>query len=364
MRSNKNILKALLVSLLFSSAGIMAVDGQVTVDATIDSLEMFVGQQSHIKLEVSMNAKSKLQLPIFKSGYMVPGVEVLEASKPDTEAINEGARLVISQIYTITSFDSAVYYLPPLRVMVDGKPYESKSLALKVLTLNVDTVHYDQFFGPKTVMAPPFSWHDWSAIFWMSVLLLLLSGASLYLYMRYRDNKPIIRHIKILPKLPPHKKAMQEIERIKEEKTWAQEDSKEYYTKLTDTLRTYIEERYGFSAMEMTSGEIIEKLMSLHDDEALNELRVLFQTADLVKFAKYSTLINENDMNLVNAIEFINQTKMEEDLNAKPQVKELTVGEKRSISEKRRLALYIAVCSLVSVGVLVWIVWRIYNLCI
>lgn len=34
-------------------------------------------------------------------------------------------------------------------------------------------------------------------------------------------------------------------------------------------------------------------------------------TADLVKFAKYSTLINENDMNLVNAIEFINQTKQE-----------------------------------------------------
>ena len=36
---------------------------------------------------------------------------------------------------------------------------------------------------------------------------------------------------------------------------------------------------------------------------------MLFQTADLVKFAKYNTLINENDANLVNAIEFINQTK-------------------------------------------------------
>ncbi len=37
----------------------------------------------------------------------------------------------------------------------------------------------------------------------------------------------------------------------------------------------------------------------------------LFQTADLVKFAKHSPLMNENDMNLVNAVEFINNTKVE-----------------------------------------------------
>ena len=43
----------------------------------------------------------------------------------------------------------------------------------------------------------------------------------------------------------------------------------------------------------------------------LDELRNLFRTADLVKFAKYSTLLNENDMNLVNAINFIDQTKIE-----------------------------------------------------
>ena len=89
------------------------------------------------------------------------------------------------------------------------------------------------------------------------------------------------------------------------------EDSKAYYTRLTDTLRKYIEERYGFNAMEMTSSEIIEKLTATQDEKALSELRHLFLTADLVKFAKYSTLINENDMNLVNAIAFIDQTKLE-----------------------------------------------------
>ena len=49
--------------------------------------------------------------------------------------------------------------------------------------------------------------------------------------------------------------------------------------------------------MEMTSGEIIERLMASHDRAAIEELKELFNTADLVKFAKYSTLINENDKN-------------------------------------------------------------------
>ena len=143
----------------------------------------------------------------------------------------------------------------------------------------------------------------------MSVLLLMLIAINYYFYLRLRDNKPIISHIKIVKRLLPHQKAMKEIERIKADKMVTSENQKEYYTKLTDTLRRYIEERYGFSAMEMTSTEIIDRLMQT-DQQSLDELRQLL-TADLVKFAKYSTMINENDANLVNAIDFINQTKLE-----------------------------------------------------
>ena len=61
--------------------------------------------------------------------------------------------------------------------------------------------------------------------------------------------------------------------------------------------------------MEMTSSDIIFHLKESGDQKMIAELTELFQTADLVKFAKYSTLINENDLNLVNAVNFIDQTK-------------------------------------------------------
>jgi hypothetical protein len=139
------------------------------------------------------------------------------------------------------------------------------------------------------------------------------------------------------------------------------ENQKEYYTKRTDTLRRYIEERYGFSAMEMTSSEIIERLMQT-DQQSLDELRQLFMTADLVKFAKYSTMINENDANLVNAIDFINQTKLENQPTETVEKPQLSEADQRSQNERRVLKMVIWSLVAVSVGLFSYVLYSIYQM--
>ena len=250
-----------------------------------------------------------------------------------------------------------------MEVLVDNKPYYSKALALKVYSVNVplDPNNPEQFFGPKTVMKAPFAWEDWyvaiaAVLLFVPFLLLLI-----FLIKRIRDDKPIIRKIKVEPKLPPHQVAMQEIERIKSEKIWQKGQPKEYYTELTDALRTYIKERFGFNALEMTSAEIIDKLLETNDKGALTDLRTLFQTADLVKFAKHNPMMNENDANLINAIDFINETKDTENENAKPQPTEITVVEKRSLRIKVLLGVCIVGLIIVLVGSIIYVVTELYN---
>lgn len=335
---------------------------QVTVDATIDTLLIRVGEQTKIHLQVSMDAGVQYDLPHY-ADTIVNGVECLEAGEPVVSELNEGKRLLVSRDYLVTSFDSGHYFLPPMEVLVDQKPYQSKSLSLKVMSVDVDVTKPNEFFGPKDVMDAPFEWEDWALIFWLSILLIPMIGLCAYFVIRYRDNKPIIKHIKLAPKLPPHQKAMNEIQAIKTEKNWNPEDSKEYYTRLTDALRNYIKERYNFNATEMTSSEIIEHLMDLKDEKALDELRQLFITADLVKFAKYYTQLNENDMNLVNAVEFINQTKVEVDPAELNKPEELTVEEKRSRTVKLSLLGGIVVLAILSVVVIGYIGMEIYELC-
>ncbi|NDV64414.1 BatD family protein [Bacteroides sp. 224] len=333
----------------------------VTVEARIDSLQILIGEQAKIQLEVSMDSKQHAVFPQFTDTLM-QGIEVLEVSQPDTQYLNNKQRLLITQEYTITSFDSALYYVQPLSVMIDEKEYKSNPLALKVYSIPVDTENPDHFFGPKDVMKAPFAWEDWWGLIAISFLAIPLLIVLIYLIIRVRDNKPIIRRVKVEPKLPPHVLAMKEIERVKTEKVWQKGEPKAYYTELTDIIRTYISDRFGFNALEMTSSEIVDQLTEIKEKEDISELKLLFQTADLVKFAKHNPLMNENDANLINAIEFINETKEPEVENQKPQPTEITIIEKRSLCAKILLISGIVILSASIIASFVYIGIQLYNL--
>lgn len=335
---------------------------QVSVETKIDSIQIFIGEQTDLTLSVTVKSGSRVNMPVFKpSQYITPGVEVLENSEADTFRLDNGL-VKISQRYTLTSFDENLYYLPPMKVTVDGKAYNSKSLALKVITVPVDTLHPEKFFPPKDVQDNPFLWEEWSSAFWLSVIFVLLGVIVFYLWTRLKENKPVVARVRIIKKVPPHQKALKEIQYLKDNRMSVSEDRKTYYTLLTEVLRKYIEERFGFNAMEMTSSEIISRLQSEGDDKMTNELRELFTTADLVKFAKYSTLINENDANLVNAIEFINTTKQENQPVVEKVEPKLTETDKRNIRSRKLLKMTIVVLAVAAMVLLALVVYQVYML--
>ena len=318
---------------------------QVTVTASIDSLQLYIGEQAKVKLEVSCPTESELSMPVYQD-LLMPGIEIVGEVQADTQYLNKSKQMLVSQEYTVTSFDSAFYYIPPFEVLVDSQSYSSNPLALKVYHFPVDTTNVEAIFTIKDIVRLKITFAD----LWVMLLAIVLFAGVVVLIMyfvkRYNDDKPILKRVTIAPKLPAHQVALKEMDRIKEEKSWQRDDVKQYYTELTDALRQYMEARFGFNAMEMTSDEIIEKLSEQPDKEWIGELRELFQMSDLVKFAKFKPLINENDMNLINAIDFINKTKVEEATPTEPQVQEIVVKEGRSPQQK---ALLIAAIALLGV---------------
>ncbi|MBQ6405375.1 MAG: hypothetical protein IJJ62_00825 [Prevotella sp.] len=322
------------------------------VTAKIEPIEMMIGEQAQVTLTINTEEGASIEWPKLQPRQeLVPGVEVIATTHP---VFNE-------MVITLTSFDGKLYSLPPFKVKVNGKESQTNELALKVIEVEVDTTKLDQFFGPKDVQDNPFLWSEWSPIFWLSVLMLVLTALGIWLFVRLRANKPIIARIKIVKRLLPHQKAMKEIEQIKADKMVTSENQKEYYTKLTDTLRRYIEERYGFSAMEMTSSEIIDRLMQT-DQQSLDELRQLFTTADLVKFAKYSTMINENDANLVSAIDFINQTKLENQPTEEVIKPQLSEADQKSQQSRRVLKIVIGVVVVAVIALLGYVLYSVWQL--
>ncbi len=346
---------AYIMTLLLATLTSAAQD--VVVEARIDSVAIMIGEQIGVTFTVSAPDNLPVVFPTFKPREeLTPGVEIVTVEQDDTT--HSDNRQTIARKILLTSFDEDAYKLPAQTIRVGQKEYQTNPLALKVLTVDVDTTNFDRFFPPKDVQGNPFQWSEWRGLYEMSILLFVLIVIGLYLYMRYKQNKPIISRILVVRHIPPHQKALTAIEKIKQDRHLATDDQKLYYTRLTDALRQYIQERFGFSAMEMTSAEIIANLQQVGDAKMLDELTELFATSDLVKFAKHSALINENDLNLVNAINFIDQTKTQEHEREERIVPKMSDNDRRLQQSRTIIRILISVIALAVLGILVWVGYK------
>lgn len=91
---------------------------------------------------------------------------------------------------------------------------------------------------------------------------------------------------------------------------------KEYYVQISDTLREYLENRFGVNITDMTTTQILNNINehNLLDNYNTEKIKKVLEISDLVKFAKYQPLQNENDNCLDLSFQIVNSTK--EEVNA------------------------------------------------
>lgn len=352
-------MKKLLSIILFSLLPVLSFAQSVKQE--IDSVEIFIGCQAHLKVSVQAKKGQKVVMPVFKpSEYITPGVEVLSNGEEKTEELDNNT-VETSREYTLTSFEDTLYYIPAVKVKVDGKDYQGSNLALKVITCEVDTLHPEMFFPPQDVQNPPFVLSEWTSIIYLGMVALLLFLLAIYFYKRLKENKPINFKFSFRKKLTPYEQAMKDITTLKNNGSSHSENQKDYYSALTDSLRNYIEARFGFNAKEMITSEIVEALQKQDKATMINELKQLFETADLVKFAKFEVPLNENDMNLANALQFVTSTKPEEKKEEDKKPKK-SPEEKQMILWRRIYKALIVTLVLIGSALTVYCGWQLINL--
>ena len=312
MKITRILFIILLLSCLFT---IQTQAQQTFVKASIDSTHLLIGQQTNIHIEVIQSKGKFVQFPVLQD-TIIGGVELIAVSKPDTTDM--GKNIQIKQDYLITSFDSAIYVLPPFEVIDGTDTIRSNSLGLKISTFPVD-VETKKFFDIKDVISPEFVLSDYEVIIWIIIGIIVLILLGWYFYEVWTGKRSLnIFKKPEEPQLPPHVIALNELSEIKLQKLWQQGLNKQYHSSITDTLRKYIEERFNIHAMEMTSGETLAEIQNMDKiDSVYDNLKQILQLSDFVKFAKYQPLPDENELSMINAYLFVNQTKEEEILEEK-----------------------------------------------
>lgn len=287
---------------------------QVTVKASIDSTHILIGDQLKLLLEIEKPKDLNVQFPQVPDTFSSK-IEVVNRSKIDTFKLDNKERVRLTQSLYITSFDSGRHQIPPFYFrMKDGKMLDSA--ATRELMFQVHGMKIDTTKGPvdiKTVYGAPVTLKEVTPYI-LGIILLAAIIFFIFYYIKWKKKNVPMFSKPERPAEPAHIVALRELDRIKTQKLWQQEKIKQYYSEVSDTIRTYIQNRFDIQAMEQTSSEtigIFKQQKELVDGKTLDQLQHILSLADLVKFAKYVPLPDDNNLTLMNAYFFVNQTKKE-----------------------------------------------------
>jgi large-conductance mechanosensitive channel len=311
--------------LLFAGIGFLAlpfnkVDAQVaSVKAFTNERKIVIGDQVHLFLEVKPASKSdKVQWTAMPDS--IHGLEIVEKGKIDSVA--DGTSYTLKQKLLVTGFDSGRFYIPAFhfQVTTNGQTsqYATDSMPIDVQTVAVDT---SKAFKPiKDIVAVKFSLLD----YWKEILAgVVLIGFIVFLVWYFVKNKNTKVPEK-QTKAPPekaHEKALRLLSELKAKQYMQQGKGKEYFTEMSDIVRTYLEERFAITAMEQTTDELLSLLKKQTDNKAelrkvRPELKTILRTADLAKFAKANPLPDEYEACYAAAQEVIRRTQFKEEEGA------------------------------------------------
>ena len=276
-----------------------------------DSTHIIIGDFLKVKLTIKSPKEVAVTMPsVFDT---VGTMELVKSSKIDT-TINGDTR-TFSQTFTVSAYDSGNFRAGPLMVLSKNKSGIIDTILSDFVSIRVETVAVDTTKPIKPIKSPidvPYKLNEFLPYIIGGFVLILILIIATYFILKRKKKKPVLSE-RPKPKEPANLWARKELKLLEEEKLWQKDETKLYYSRLTDILRLYLEYNYSWFALESTTEEIIENISSYTDSkEAKENLNSILQQSDLVKFAKMTPLPDVNKKVIENAYRFIDLTEKEE----------------------------------------------------
>ncbi len=156
---------------------------------------------------------------------------------------------------------------------------------------------------------PPINLPD---LWWLWLLLLLIAiTAGIYFLLRHK-RLPQVPLKPQVPELPAWEKAYQQLEALRRENLLDKGLFKEFFTRVADIARHYMENRFNIRAPHMSTEEFLYYLgITGHLNEPQKiALKDFLNSCDMVKFAKYAPTTIEALKNFDLAKRLVDDTRV------------------------------------------------------
>ncbi len=296
---------------------LLVLQGQspVQLDSQVDLPQVTVGDLIRFTLTVTAVPGVEVELPepeLDLGEFEVLGQEV-------AGPVEEEGNRVWTVAYTLALYETGSFEIPPVPVGYRGDGIQAGSVRTQEHSIRVESTLSDDskdildIKGPLEI--PRSLWSLWP---WFAAALGL--AALILLYLRRRGGEAPSA-VSRKPRLPPYDEAYQALCRLRDSGLPEEGQLKPYFTRLSEIIRRYLERRYPIQAMESTTTQVLDQLrkMALALDK-LQLFRDFFPCCDLVKFAKYTPPVAEQERVTKLAFRILEVTRPAEPvLSAAPQ---------------------------------------------
>ena len=160
-------------------------------------------------------------------------------------------------------------------------------MLIQVATVPVDTLKQNLFdIKPIVEVEKNYDAITRNIVYGFLIVLLLIGLIYAFFFARKKREERKKKRL-------PFERAIEELKALESVSPAEQQEFKDYYSRLTDVVRRYLEEEVKISALESTTDELMLKLEALKQSgtlelerETIKNLKTVLQTADLVKFAR------------------------------------------------------------------------------
>jgi len=278
-------MKYALAALLFLIPVSARAQGSVLLRTEVSPKEIFIGDPVSMSINV-----------VYSTGITPAPVEFPKAagefeiaSAQSTAPRPKGDRMEISHRLTLTTFSTGTVNIPPLSLYFknnDDSLAEAKTdeIAIRVKSLLAEKGDEGNLRPLKGLFNFRPLWPLW--LLFGAVVL----GVAIWLFLRWRATRVALAPAgPPPPEFSPEEEAERALAELEQGPLVSEGRFKDFYSALSSILRRYASRRFGFSAQEMTSSELLLAFRkSAVSGEPMQTSRAFLDDADLVKFAKWT----------------------------------------------------------------------------
>ena len=280
----------------------------VEFKAQVDKAVATVGDLITLTLSLSSEPQIAVRLP--DAGSRIAGLRIVDDGEEGPKMVDN--RTVQKKWYKFQPDSVGSYIIPALSVTYTDARGAQQELKSAQLFIEVKSVLKDKNAGApgeirdiKPLQEIP--WSPGQPLIYgaLMVLLLFAGGVFLFYYLSKKKNQLPA------PRDPAHIRAFEELEQLSREQLLERGIVREYYFRLSEIFRRYIERRFHIPAVERTTEEIMPDILNLQEcGSALKaEMREILRYADLVKFARFCPDRNTSDNDYRKVVRVIEETK-------------------------------------------------------